>query len=74
MCLAVPAQVIEVDSARSTARVDYLGSQIQIGTALLEAVTPGDYVLVHVGEAIAVIDQTHAQEGIALWREWAKGL
>ncbi|HLO04828.1 MAG TPA: HypC/HybG/HupF family hydrogenase formation chaperone [Symbiobacteriaceae bacterium] len=74
MCLAVPAKVLEVDLALSTARVDYLGSQITVGTALLEAVRPGQYVLVHVGEAIAVIDEEHAHEGIALWKEWAKEL
>lgn len=71
MCLAVPAKVIEVDADRYTARVDYLGSQIAVGIALLEGVAPGDYVLVHVGEAIALIDAAHAEEGIALWKEWA---
>jgi hydrogenase assembly chaperone HypC/HupF len=70
MCLAVPAKVIEVDAARFQAVVDYLGSQMQVGTALLEHVAPGAFVLVHVGEAIEVIDEERALDSLALWREW----
>lgn len=70
MCLAVPAKVIEVGPQRWQAKVDYLGSQMLVGTALLEDVKPGQFVLVHVGEAIEVIDEVCARDGIALWREW----
>lgn len=73
MCLAVPAQVLEVDLSGWSARVDYLGSQIVVGTALLADVRPGQFVLVHVGEAIQVIDEEQAREGMALWKEWAEG-
>ncbi|HWI51477.1 MAG TPA: HypC/HybG/HupF family hydrogenase formation chaperone [Symbiobacteriaceae bacterium] len=70
MCLAVPAKVIEVDPARSQALVDYMGSQILVGTALLEQVSPGSYVLVHVGDAIETIDEEQAADCLALWKEW----
>lgn len=70
MCLAVPAKVIEVDPAQSQALVDYLGSRMMVGTALLADVRPGTYVLVHVGEAIEVIDEDLANESLNLWREW----
>lgn len=72
MCLAVPAKVLEVDVTGSQAKVDYLGSQIVVGTMLLETVSPGQYVLVHVGEAIQVMDEEHAQDGLSLWKEWLK--
>lgn len=70
MCLAVPAKVLEIDPEQWQAKVDYLGSQMLVGTALLEDVKPGQFVLVHVGEAIEVIDEASARDGIALWREW----
>lgn len=72
MCLAVPARVLEIDDTGARARVDYLGSQMMVGTLLLEAVHPGEYVLVHVGEAIQVIDEENAREGISIWKEWLK--
>lgn len=70
MCLAVPAQVLRVDSESTSAQVDYLGSQIVVGVALLESVSPGQFVLVHAGEAIGVVDPDGAQESLALWKGW----
>lgn len=72
MCLAVPAEVLEVDPLRFQAKVDYLGSQITVGTRLLERVEPGQFVLVHVGDAIAIVDRAQAADGIALWEEWLR--
>lgn len=70
MCLAVPAKVLEVDPARLRARVDYLGSQTVVGIALVGGVQTGQFVLVHVGEAVQVMDEEQARDGLALWREW----
>ncbi len=70
MCLAVPAMVLEVDQGRRRARVDYLGSQLVVGTALLDSLQPGQYVLVHVGEAIEVVDEERANDSLLLWKEW----
>ena len=70
MCLAVPARVLEVDQVRSQALVDYMGSQMLVGTALLENVRPGTFVLVHVGDAIETIDEEQAMDSLAMWREW----
>ncbi|HWI62509.1 MAG TPA: HypC/HybG/HupF family hydrogenase formation chaperone [Symbiobacteriaceae bacterium] len=72
MCLAVPAKVLEVDRARCQALVDYLGSQMLVGTVLLEDVRPGLFVLVHVGDAIATIDEEQALDALTLWREWVQ--
>jgi hydrogenase expression/formation protein HypC len=70
MCLSVPAKVLEINRSQWRARVDYLGSHIVVGIALLEKVVPGQYVLVHAGEAIQVIDEVLAQESIELWKRW----
>jgi hydrogenase expression/formation protein HypC len=60
MCLAVPMKVIEVSD--NTARVEVGGTQRTIG---LDIINPkpniGEYVIVHAGFAINVIDEEEAQ-------------
>lgn len=70
MCLSVPAKVLEVYDALLRAKVEYFGTQMVVGVALLEQVAPGQYILVHAGEAIQVIDEERAQETIQLWKGW----
>jgi hydrogenase expression/formation protein HypC len=70
MCLAVPAKIIEIEPTGRYATVDYLGSHIVVGISLLEQVQLGEYVLVHVGEAIQVVDEELAKESIELWKGW----
>jgi len=69
MCLSVPAIVIEVYESEKQAKVDYRGSRFKVGIALLEHVEEGQYVLVHAGEAIQVVDEERAMDGLALWKE-----
>ncbi|MOA28186.1 hydrogenase 2 accessory protein HypG [compost metagenome] len=69
MCLSVPAIVIEVYESEKQAKVDYMGSRFKIGIALLEQVVEGQYVLVHAGEAIQIVDKERAMDGLALWKE-----
>ncbi|RXT07954.1 HypC/HybG/HupF family hydrogenase formation chaperone [Ammoniphilus sp. CFH 90114] len=70
MCLSVPAKILEVDVIRLRAKVEYFGTQMVVGIALLEQVEPDQYVLVHAGEAIQVIDEEQAQETLELWKGW----
>lgn len=69
MCLSVPAIVIEVYEKEKQAKVDYMGSRFKVGIALLEQVEEGQYVLVHAGEAIQIVDEERALDGLALWKE-----
>jgi hydrogenase assembly chaperone HypC/HupF len=69
MCLSVPSMVVEVVLESNQAKVDYMGTQFWVGIALLEQVDVGQYVLVHAGEAIQVIDESQARDGIELWKE-----
>lgn len=69
MCLSVPSRVVELVRESNQARVDYMGTQFWVGIALLEQVDVGQYVLVHAGEAIQVMDETQAQDGLELWKE-----
>ena len=63
MCLGIPGQVVEVvDVDEYLAKVDVSGVQRTVSVRLLadEGVGPGDWVLVHVGFAMAKIDETEA--------------
>jgi len=65
MCLAIPAQVLEMaDEANRLARVDVGGVRRKVNVLLLdedgEGVGPGDWVLVHVGFAISRVDEAEA--------------
>jgi hydrogenase expression/formation protein HypC len=67
MCLAIPAQIVEfLDPERMLARVDISGLRRVVNVALLsggpDAVDVGDWVLVHVGFAIAQVDEREALE------------
>lgn len=69
MCLSVPTKVVEVFANDQQAKVDYLGARFIVGTRLLERVEPGQYVLVHAGEGIQIVDEEKALDGLALWKE-----
>lgn len=66
MCLAVPGRVVEiVDEQRQTAKVDVVGVRRSVNIGLLmgdDQPAPGDYVLIHVGFALAKIDADEAAE------------
>ena len=60
MCLAIPARVVEL-LAPDSAVVDVGGVQKRISLALVDGVACGDYVIVHVGYALARLDAEEAQ-------------
>ena len=67
MCLAIPAKVIEIRG--DVARVDFGAGTIRdVNIALVEPKI-GDYVIVHAGYAIEVLDRKAAEETLALWNE-----
>jgi hydrogenase expression/formation protein HypC len=68
MCLGIPGQVVTItDAAGNLAKVDVNGVQRTISIRLLEGqpLEPGDWVLVHVGFAMARIDQHEADLTLA---------
>jgi len=65
MCLGIPGQVVElVDPANHLAKVDVNGIKRTISVRLLadDGLQAGDWVLVHVGFAMARIDQDEADQ------------
>jgi len=69
MCLAVPAKVITINPD-NTALVDILGIERTIAVDLVPSAQPDDYVLVHAGFAIEVIDEEAALETLAFFAEF----
>jgi hydrogenase expression/formation protein HypC len=67
MCLAVPAKVLEIDG--DLAKVDFGGGITREVNVMLVDVKIGEYVLVHAGYAIQVLNEKEAEETLALWRE-----
>lgn len=68
MCLAIPAQIIEI-KPNEMALVDLDGIRKLISIALIDQVKVGDFVIVHVGHALAIIDPQEAQETLALFAQ-----
>lgn len=70
MCLAVPGKILSLhQDARGT--VDMLGAQREVSLRLTPDAHVGDYVLVHAGFAIQVIDAQEAAETLELVRDLA---
>ncbi len=65
MCLAVPGKILSM-SADARATVDMLGAQREISLRLTPDAQVDDYVLVHAGFAIQVIDAQEAAETLQL--------
>jgi len=66
MCLAVPAEVKSIDGHLAT--VDYGGVTRTANVSLVDAKV-GDYVIVHAGYAIQVMDKCEAEKTLDIFRE-----
>ncbi|HEY7074152.1 MAG TPA: HypC/HybG/HupF family hydrogenase formation chaperone [Solirubrobacteraceae bacterium] len=70
MCLAVPGQIVGLaDESVGLASVEIGGVRRTVNVGLLDAPAPGDWVLVHVGFAIARVDEEEARATLALLEE-----
>jgi hydrogenase expression/formation protein HypC len=67
MCLAIPGRVLEIQG--NTARVDFGYGAVRNVDVTLVDVRKGQYVLVHTGYAIQVMDEKDAEETLELWKE-----
>ncbi len=68
MCLAIPAQVVELRD-NDNALVDLAGVKKEISLALVDGVAVGDYVIVHVGYALNKLDPEEAAKTLKLFAE-----
>ena len=69
MCIAVPGKVTDIDDL-NMAIVDYGGTTKAASADLVPEVVVGDYVLVHAGFIINVLDEDDALETLKLFDEY----
>ena len=67
MCLAIPALIKSIDGYQAEADIE--GVTRQISLQLTPEARVGDYVLLHTGYAISVIDPAEAEETLKILRE-----
>jgi hydrogenase expression/formation protein HypC len=65
MCLAIPARVKSLE-ANNMAVVDIMGVTRKVSLDLVPETVEGDYVLVHAGFALQVVDEEYANETLEL--------
>ena len=72
MCLAVPGRILGVSGGlpfSRTGRVDFGGVVKDVSLAFVPEAAAGDYVLVHVGFALARVDEAEAEKMLEALRE-----
>jgi hydrogenase expression/formation protein HypC len=72
MCLAIPALITSIEDKEAEAEIGGISRRISLW--LTPEARVGDYVLVHTGYAINILDQEQAKETLAILREIAKGV
>jgi hydrogenase expression/formation protein HypC len=69
MCLAVPVKIVSIDG--DEAETEIAGVRRRVSIALTPEAKVGDYILLHTGYAIGVIDEAEAEETLKLLEEIA---
>jgi len=69
MCLAIPGRVIDIDKNKEHAIVDYGDGTKRKANITLVNAKIGDYILVHAGFAIEILNEKEAEETLNLFRE-----
>lgn len=67
MCLAIPGKILSIDG--TTAKVDYGDGTVRNADISLVDASVGEYVIVHAGFAIQILDEKEAKETLTLFKE-----
>lgn len=65
MCLAIPGKLVQVTQDgdfQRAGKVDFGGVLREVNLSLLPEAVPGDYVVVHVGVALSIVDEAEARK------------
>ena len=69
MCLAIPGKIVSLtddDPLKRSGRVSFGGVIRNVNLSLAPEAQPGDYVIVHVGVALSVLDEAEANRTLEL--------
>jgi hydrogenase expression/formation protein HypC len=73
MCLSIPGKLLEITSALDetfrVGRVSFDGITREVSLTLVPEAKPGDYVMVHVGAAISIVDEEEAKKTFELLQQ-----
>lgn len=71
MCLAIPGKVLEIneESGIKMGQIDYAGTIKEACLAYVPEVEIGQYVIVHAGFALNIINEEEAKKTFELWDE-----
>ena len=74
MCLAVPGKILTIEETDTpemgrVAQVDFQGTKVEVSLAMVPEAASGDWVLVHAGFALNVLDEKEARETWQYLRE-----
>jgi len=67
MCLGVTAEIVKIDGQKAEVMFDGVSQIVSI--AMTPEARVGDFVMIHAGFAISIIDQAQAKETMDLFRE-----
>jgi len=70
MCLAVPAKITRIEGS-GQATASYMGSEVRVNLTLVPQARRGDWVIIHAGFAISLMDAKEARETLRLFKELA---
>jgi hydrogenase expression/formation protein HypC len=70
MCLGIPGRIVRIDDAsKKLATADVAGVQRQVNLACTPQAAVGDWVLIHVGFAMARLDEAQAAQTLQILKE-----
>jgi hydrogenase expression/formation protein HypC len=70
MCLAIPAEILEINEDVATCKVGEGDTTVQASIMLMdEEVAIGDYIIIHAGFALRKLDPKEAQETLKILRD-----
>lgn len=73
MCLSIPGKLIEItaqlDEIFRTGKVSFDGVVKEVSLTLVPEANVGDYVMVHVGAAISIVDEEEAKKTFELLKQ-----
>ncbi|NQT66023.1 MAG: HypC/HybG/HupF family hydrogenase formation chaperone [Actinobacteria bacterium] len=68
MCLAIPAKIIKIN--KNIAEVESFGVKKEVDISLTPDAGVGNFVIVHAGFAIQIIDEEDARAAQSYWKEY----
>jgi hydrogenase expression/formation protein HypC len=73
MCLAIPGKIVSINDTEEaifrSGEISFDGVMREVNLAAVPDARVGDYVLIHVGMAITVVDEDEAKKSLALFRQ-----